>query len=62
MVLAEALGDDVFRRMVKIYATDIDEIALAQARQGTYRAADLQEISSPLREKYFEPAEDNFEF
>jgi len=62
MVLAEALGDDVFRRMVKIYATDIDESALAQARQGTYKATDLQEISSSLREKYFEPAEDNFEF
>ena len=62
MVLAEALGDDVFRRMVKIYATDIDEEALAQARQGTYKTADLQEISSPLRQKYFEPAEGNFEF
>ena len=62
MVLAEALGDDVFRRMVKIYATDVDESALAQARKGTYKATDLQEISSPLREKYFEPAEDNFEF
>jgi two-component system CheB/CheR fusion protein len=62
MVLAEALGDDVFRSSVKIYATDIDEVALAQARQGTYKTADLQEISSPLRQKYFEPSKDNFEF
>lgn len=62
MVLAEALGDDVFRRMVKIYATDIDERALAQARQGSYKASDLEDISPSLREKYFEPAEDSFEF
>ena len=62
MVLAEALGDGVFRRMVKIYATDVDEEALAKARQGTYKTADLQEISSPLRQKYFELAEGNFEF
>jgi two-component system CheB/CheR fusion protein len=61
-VLAEALGDDEFRRSVKIYATDIDESALAQARQGTYKAVDLQEIPLFLREKYFEPAEDHFEF
>lgn len=62
MVLAEALGDDLFRRMVKIYATDIDEEALAQARQGTYKTSDLEEISSYLRKKYFEPVEDNLEF
>lgn len=62
MVLMEALGDDVFRKSVKIYATDIDERALAQARLGIYKAADLQEIPSSLREKYFDPAEDNLEF
>lgn len=62
MVLAEALGDDMFRRMVKIYATDIDEKALAQARQGSYKTSDIDEISPSLREKYFEPVEDSFEF
>lgn len=62
MVLAEALGDDVFRRTVKIYATDIDERALAQARQGTYKTSDLEDISPLQRKKYFEPAEDSFEF
>lgn len=62
MVLMEALGDDVFRKRVKIYATDIDERALAQARLGIYKAADLQEIPSSLREKYFDQAEDNLEF
>src|ERR687886_710044 len=33
MVLADALGPDQFRDRVKIYATDVDEDALAQARQ-----------------------------
>ena len=32
MLFAEALGDDDFRRRVKIYATDVDEDALSQAR------------------------------
>ena len=32
IVLAEALGDDAFRERVKIYATDVDEDALADAR------------------------------
>ena len=34
MVLAELLGVDAYRERVKIYATDIDEDALAQARLG----------------------------
>ena len=35
MVLCEAMGEDAFARRVKIYATDIDEEALALARQAT---------------------------
>ncbi len=38
MVLAEALGMDAFRQRVKIYATDVDEEALSQARQAVYSA------------------------
>src|SRR5689334_12169368 len=36
MVMAEAMGADQFRERVKIYATDLDEDALQQARAGTY--------------------------
>ena len=39
MVLAEALGLESFRQRVKIYATDVDEEALVQARQASYSAA-----------------------
>lgn len=33
MLLAEALGEEGFRERVKVYATDVDEEALAQARR-----------------------------
>ena len=39
MVLARVMGDAAFRERVKIYATDVDEEALDQARHGAYVAA-----------------------
>src|SRR5579883_1237378 len=38
ILLAEALGVEKFRDRVKIYATDVDEEALNQARQASYTA------------------------
>ncbi|HEY4790724.1 MAG TPA: CheR family methyltransferase, partial [Actinomycetes bacterium] len=38
MVTAETLGLEAVRERVKIYATDVDEEALAQARQARYTA------------------------
>ncbi|MBD2100061.1 CheR family methyltransferase [Leptolyngbya sp. FACHB-261] len=54
IVLAEALGIDAFRNQVKIYATDLDEEALAEARQATYSAKALQVLPEELTRKYFE--------
>jgi two-component system CheB/CheR fusion protein len=56
IVLAEALGPDQFRERVKIYATDLDEDALQQARAGTYEARELEDVPERLRDVYFEPA------
>jgi two-component system, chemotaxis family, CheB/CheR fusion protein len=56
MVLAEAMGADQFRERVKIYATDLDEDALQQARAGTYEAAALVDVPEELVDTYFEPA------
>ncbi|HEX8906954.1 MAG TPA: CheR family methyltransferase, partial [Longimicrobiaceae bacterium] len=56
IVLAEALGVERFRDLVKIYATDADDEALAQARAAAYTARDLEAVPAELREKYFEPA------
>ena len=54
MLFAEALGDDAFRQRVKIYATDIDEEALAQARQAGYTERQIEAVAPALREKYFD--------
>jgi two-component system CheB/CheR fusion protein len=54
MLFAEALGSDAFRERVKIYATDIDEEALAQARQASYGERQVEAVDPALREKYFD--------
>jgi two-component system CheB/CheR fusion protein len=53
MVLAEALGVEEARRRVKIYATDVDGVALAQARQAVYSAEDVEPVPAHLLDKYF---------
>jgi two-component system CheB/CheR fusion protein len=62
IVLAEALGFDAFRERVKIYATDIDEDALAQARLAVYTAKELESVPPELRERYFERADKHWAF
>jgi two-component system CheB/CheR fusion protein len=62
MILAEALGLESFRHRVKIYATDVDEEALVQARHASYSARDLQPVSPELRSKYFEEVGNRFVF
>ena len=62
MVLIETLGKEAFRQRVKIYATDIDEEALIQARQATYSPQDLQPIPAELQERYFEGVGSRFVF
>ncbi|RPI23101.1 MAG: protein-glutamate O-methyltransferase CheR, partial [Chloroflexota bacterium] len=52
MLLSEAMGEDAYRDQVKIYATDIDDGALAKARSATYTEKDVQDIPPELREKY----------
>jgi two-component system CheB/CheR fusion protein len=54
ILLAEALGWERFKEQVKIYATDVDDEALARARQGSYTAAELENVPEQLRNRYFE--------
>jgi two-component system CheB/CheR fusion protein len=54
ILLAEALGDQPFRQRVKIYATDVDEEALAQARQGSYTESQVADVPPDLLSRYFE--------
>src|ERR1051325_283711 len=44
MLLCERLGMPAFQQRVKIYASDIDESALAEARQGIYAPKDVQTV------------------
>jgi two-component system, chemotaxis family, CheB/CheR fusion protein len=62
MLLAEALGDEGFRRQVKIYATDIDEDALAEARDASYTAKQLEKVPPDLRERFFQQSDHRFVF
>jgi two-component system CheB/CheR fusion protein len=54
MTFCDVLGLEAFRRRVKIYATDIDEDALNQARQGRYGPKDIELVPEAWREAYVE--------
>src|SRR3954447_12422447 len=54
IALAELMGPEQFRDRVKIYATDVDEEALVQARHASYPESAVKAVPDELREKYFE--------
>jgi two-component system CheB/CheR fusion protein len=60
MLLAEQLGMEEFRRRVRIYATDVDDEALRQARHAVYAEAAVRPVPPPLREKYFERLDSSY--
>ena len=62
MMLAEAVGWEAFKARVKIYATDIDEDALAQARSASYSARQVQSVPPALLEKYFDREGERYVF
>ncbi len=53
IILAEYLGMEAFHQRVKIYATDMDNEALVQARQATYSPDDIKAVPEEYRNKYF---------
>jgi two-component system CheB/CheR fusion protein len=62
IVLAEVLGEEQYLDRVKIYATDIDEDALNEARHATYTAKAVEAVPTPMRERYFERVERHYAF
>jgi two-component system CheB/CheR fusion protein len=62
MLLVEALGEEAFKRRVKIYATDIDDDALAQARDAAFTSKQLESVPPELRERYFQQSNHAFAF
>ncbi len=62
MLLAEAMGVAQFRERVKIYATDVDEEALAFARQATFSDREIEGVPPELVERYFDSSDDKHLF
>ncbi|MGW4525055.1 CheR family methyltransferase [Amycolatopsis sp. NPDC004378] len=54
MLFADTIGIDAFRQRVKIYATDVDDEALVQARHAAYTPAEVEGLSEGQLEQYFE--------
>src|SRR5207249_832402 len=62
IVLAEAVGMEAFRERVKIYATDVDEEALGQARLASYTPKEMEGMDGALRDRYFEAGSGRYVF
>ncbi|SOD97733.1 CheR family methyltransferase [Blastococcus haudaquaticus] len=62
ILLAETLGAEQFRQRVKVYATDVDEEALAHARTATFSERELAGLSPAQVEEYFTPEGGRFSF
>jgi two-component system CheB/CheR fusion protein len=62
MVLARALGDRAFQERVKIYATDVDEEALDQARHGAYLPNEIEDVPRAALEHFFERTDQRYVF
>jgi two-component system, chemotaxis family, CheB/CheR fusion protein len=62
MLLAEAMGEEEFQKRVKIYGTDADEEALAQARQAAYSSKEVESIPENLLKKYFDAVDSRWAF
>jgi two-component system, chemotaxis family, CheB/CheR fusion protein len=62
IVLVETMGLEEFISRVKIYATDLDQDALAEARTGVYTERQIAEVSEEFRRKYFEASGTKYAF
>jgi two-component system CheB/CheR fusion protein len=62
MILAEGMGAQGYKDRVKMYATDIDEEALARARQATYDAREIAGVPQQLLATYFERVSNSYAF
>ena len=62
IVLVEIMGLEDFISRVKIYATDLDEEALAEARTGVYTERQIAEVNEEFRRNYFEASGTKYAF
>lgn len=62
MLFAEALGEEEYKKRVKIYATDLDEEAIASGRLATYSARELRDVPEAFLQKYFDVSRTAYTF
>jgi two-component system CheB/CheR fusion protein len=62
MLILEAIDEANFKENVKIFATDIDDAALAQARRASYTAKDVEIVPAKIKDKYFNIQGDAYVF
>ena len=62
ILLADLLGKKAYKERVKIYATDVDEDSLAEARRASYTEKQVADVPPDLLQKYFERTGDLFSF
>lgn len=61
ILVAEALGDELGQFSVQVFATDLDEDALAFARRGIYPAAALASVPEDVRARAFTLQDGSYE-
>ena len=61
ILVAEALGPELGQFSIRIFATDLDERAVAFARRGVYPATAFSGVSDELRARYFTPLDGTYE-
>jgi two-component system CheB/CheR fusion protein len=61
ILVAEALGSELSHFTVRLFATDLDERAVAFARQAIYPASALAGMPADLRERYFTRLDGTYE-
>ncbi|MFL5673889.1 MAG: chemotaxis protein CheB [Chloroflexota bacterium] len=61
MLVADALGPEVARWNIRIFATDADAEAIAFARRGVYPASALKGVDAPTLARHFRRVDSEFE-
>ncbi|MBE9463288.1 PAS domain-containing protein [Dyadobacter sp. UP-52] len=60
MLISEQLGGRIDEHVVKIFATDIDNVALTNAGKGIYKQSTMVNVSQQRRERFFQLEGDDY--
>ncbi len=60
MLLIEALGDKATSVTIQIFATDLSEMAVAKARQGSYTKGEVMDVSTQRLQRFFTKTDEHY--